>query len=132
MAKAKHSKTPAPVNERFSLEWGKIRSSNEVFEDIIFAAEKIIPREKDLIREKYGTSHIVDRSEAFLLLDGHPDEIIVGNGFEGALQLTAEARTLLERSKAFLFVLHSPEAVDLLNKSLAEGKKVNALIHSTC
>ena len=115
----------------FSVEWGKIIHNGKEFGDMLFIAGKALERDRDRIKQQYGTAHVVDEKEAALLLEGKPKEVIIGNGFEGVLQLLPEARKLIE-AKAKLTITHSPEAIALLNEKLEKGEKVNALIHTTC
>ena len=115
----------------FSIEWGRITRNGKEFGDMLFVAGKALERDKDRLKQQYGTSHVVDEKEAALLLEGNPKEVIIGNGFEGVLQVLPEAKKLLE-SKAKLTITHSPEAIALLNEKLGKGEKVNALVHTTC
>jgi hypothetical protein len=114
----------------FQLEWGKIICNGIEHEDILFVDGRIVDRNRDSIREKYGTSHCVDEGEAKKLLEGNPKEVIIGNGFEGVLFLTSKAEELLTKN-SILTIVNSKQAVEMLNIKIKEGK-VNALIHTTC
>lgn len=117
--------------EKFSLEWGKISFDGSALRDIIFAEGKVIERNYDRIKEKYGTVHIVDADEAKILLKGNPSEVIIGTGFEGLLKLDSDAQSILQQKTAMV-VATSPQAIDLLNQKLKQKIRVNALIHTTC
>jgi hypothetical protein len=117
--------------EKFVIEWGKISFDGSELRDIIFVEGKVIQRDQDSIRSKYGTSHVVDLNEARILLKGNPAEVIIGSGFEGKLKLTPDAQGLLKQRTA-LIILTNPQSVELLNEKIRRGVKVSALIHTTC
>ena len=117
--------------EKFSIEWGKISFDGSFLRDIIFFDGKVIERDYDRLKNKYGTVHTVDLDEAKILLKGNPSEVIIGTGFEGLLKINPDAESLLKQKTALLVAL-SPQAVEKLNEKIKQKVRVSALIHTIC
>ncbi len=58
--------------------------------------------------------------------------VVVGTGNYGALPITEEAERLLDEKGIELVVIPSEEATSGFNELVKEGKKVIAIIHTTC
>lgn len=83
--------------------------------------------------DKTGTRHnpgiqIVDLTD---FIDS-VDTIILSEGVDGVLQIMPETITYLEKLNKEIVVARTPIAVEKYNEFLAQGKRVGALIHSTC
>lgn len=60
-----------------------------------------------------------------------PEVVVIGTGFSGMLQVTAEAAKLLSSQGIELRVARTNEAVEVYNE-LAQKKRAAALLHLTC
>ncbi len=60
------------------------------------------------------------------------DTLIIGNGFNGALEVPAEVRRFVESKGIELLVAPTPKACALFNELFLKGKKVALLAHGTC
>ncbi|NPB01757.1 MAG: hypothetical protein GXO28_02450 [Methanopyri archaeon] len=92
-------------------------------------------REKSLSRSRFGTSHNLAPEELERLLElceEEPEVVVVGTGQSGVLTVTDEARRFLEERGIELVEAPTPEAIERYNELVEEGKKVAAVIHTTC
>lgn len=60
------------------------------------------------------------------------DIVILSRGMDLMLNVQDNTIAFLKSNKKEYYLLQSKEAVELYNKLVTEGKKVGALIHSTC
>jgi len=62
-------------------------------------------------------------------VDAWPDIVIIGSGYEGRVQVE---ESILNRTGPAVELLPTPEAIRRYNELRAAGKRVVAIIHSTC
>ncbi|MEM5812263.1 MAG: MTH938/NDUFAF3 family protein [Candidatus Aenigmatarchaeota archaeon] len=77
-------------------------------------------------------SHRFGMSELVRLLKKNPDVIIVGTGMEGSVQIEEEAGQKLEDKGISFFPEKTPNAVEVFNSMVSDGRKAVALLHITC
>ncbi|HID71967.1 MAG TPA: hypothetical protein EYP29_04400 [Thermoplasmata archaeon] len=112
-----------------STSFGKVVINGKNYGDVLIIGEKIIPRNKGLLKMLFGTSHAISEDEIRMLLKNEPEVVVIGTGQVGVLKVREEVRKKLE-AKAELIVAKTPEAVKIFNQ--LSGKRVNALLHTTC
>jgi len=117
---------------KVKIKWGKITAENHKFHDILAIGGQIGERDYNRLKEEFGTSHKIGNWEISKLFTGEPEVIIIGIGYFGAVEVPHELEKQAKKSDIELKLLKSPKAVDKYNSLNIEGKKVNALIHSTC
>ena len=100
--------------------------------EVLIVDNQAEERDESKLGELFGTTHCVGEWETEALLRGNPHYIIIGNGYSGAMEVQEEALQKLQNSGAEILVLHSPTAVAKYNELIAEDRKVNILIHTTC
>lgn len=86
-------------------------------------------RKKKLSKRKYGTSHIVSKTEAKHIFENGCDLLVIGTGQEGNVRLSPEAERYFAKKKCKILLEPTPEAIQSFNR--AEGHKM-ALMHVTC
>jgi hypothetical protein len=74
-------------------------------------------------------THFISVNEVRLLLTPDTEALIIGTGWEGRANVDP---AVYELPGVKCHVLRTPEAFDLFNKYVAEGKKVALLAHSSC
>jgi hypothetical protein len=74
-------------------------------------------------------AHFVGFSEIEGLLEERPDVLIIGTGYDNMVQVDGE---ILAMCAVQVLPLPTPEAVRRYNELKGEGKRVVAIIHSTC
>jgi len=62
--------------------------------------------------------------------DDYPDVVIIGTGYEGQVQV--EGGILTREADPIVELLPTPQAICRFNELRAAGKRVVAIIHSTC
>ncbi len=102
----------------------------EIARDIQIRADgKLRNRKKKRLRKLYGTSHVIDGKEIARVCKGNPDKLFIGQGFQGMIRLTDDAREYLEALAIACELLPSPDAAEAYNE--AEGSKA-LILHVTC
>ena len=106
-----------------------VRGTEMAYDVYVRANGKVAKRKKKRARKRYGTSHVLDADELRKVCRGDPQTVIIGNGFQGMVRLTDDAREYLETSGAEWHVLPTPGAADLYNRT--PGPKA-LFLHVTC
>lgn len=115
-----------------SVEWANVRIDGQNFWQVLIVGDKLIPREVEKVKDSYGTDHMIADWEKELLLSENPEVILIANGWSELLEIDEEFKERAAKLGIELKVLRTPEAVEEYNRLKEEGKKVNALIHTTC
>ncbi len=74
-----------------------------------------------------GKAHFIGLSEIEGLLKEEPDVLIIGTGYDNMVQVEEEIAVM-----PAVEILPTPQAVRRYNELRGEGKRVAAIIHSTC
>jgi len=114
------------------FKWGKIVVGDKEYHDILASGGKIEAREYEKLKKLFGTGHKIGNWEVENLFSNDPEVIIIGTGWVGALKVPPIIEKEAEHRGIELKLLKSPRAVKEFNRLITEGKRVNALIHSTC
>jgi hypothetical protein len=112
--------------------WSKVKIDGRNFWQVLIIDDKIIPRKVELIKEKYGTDHLISPKEQALLLSKNPEVILVANGWSGVLKVDESFKEQALKSGIELKVVLTPRIKKAYNQLVKEKKRVNALIHTTC
>ncbi len=113
------------------MEWGRIElDGSRFFKDV-----KLWPggaREWDW--RETGTRHVpgIQLADVAELLEQGCDVVILSQGQELALKTKPEVLAALQSSGIEVLQLGSNAAVERYNELVAAGRRVGALIHSTC
>ena len=98
--------------------------------DIVIRVDgKVKKRKKDVVKERHGTSHVVDAKEIGRVCRGGPEVVFVATGHQGQTAVNEEAETFLRQRRIRLEVKTTPELADAYNA--CKDRKA-ALIHVTC
>jgi hypothetical protein len=115
-----------------SVEWKKIVVDGQEYQQVLIIGDKVLERDSEKLHRLFETTHKMGDWEIETLLSNKPEIIVIGNGFDGIL---AVSEKFIEQSSKLgieLRILKTPQAVEEFNQLSEEGKKVNALIHTTC
>jgi len=115
-----------------SLIWANVKIDGQDFWQVLVINEKLVPREVERVKKEYGTDHVVADWEQELLLSENPEVILVANGWSGLLRVGEDFKKKAKKAGIELRVVLTPKVVEEYNQLIKEGKKVNALIHTTC
>jgi len=112
--------------------FGSITIDGKKFHQVLIVNDQVVERDALTLNKKFNTTHLIGDWEVKLLLKDKPETIIVGKGQSGVLKVTNEIKQNILKEGIDLKILLTPNAVKEYNKLRASGKKVNALIHTTC
>lgn len=122
-----------------SVSWGKVKIDGKDYWQVLIVDGKVIPREVEKVKEKYGTDHAIADREQELLLSGNPEVILIANGWSGLLKVSQkfnlacrQAGVKSQKLGIELRVVLTPKIVEEYNFLVQAGKRVNCLIHTTC
>lgn len=112
-------------------EFGSITIAGRVYEhDVLIRLDGAVQkRKKKLSKAVYGTSHVISLDEAQYVYEEGAEQLIIGTGQSGLVQLSNEAADYLQRKQCRVQLLPTPAAIRAWNE--AEGA-VSGLFHVTC
>jgi len=96
---------------------------------VIRLSGEIVKRKKKLSKRLYGTSHMLSKNEAKFLFEKGCEQIIIGSGQFGNVQLSPEAKTYFAKHDCEVLLKPTSEAIGAFNRSRA--RKIG-LFHVTC
>lgn len=108
-----------------SYSFGRITIKGEDFEDIKIISEKILPWH-------FIENHTVTEQDIVDLFEENPDYIIIGTGASGLVYVKNEVIKKIEEKGIKLIIENTKKACEEFNNLKKEGKRVNAILHSTC
>ena len=111
---------------------GDVVIGGKKFFQAMVVGGKTIPRDHEKLEQLFGTTHVIPDWEQDLLVSGNPEIIVIGDGWYSALKVSEEAKRKFEEAGVEVRVLDTKRAVEEYNRLVDEGKRVNALIHTTC
>jgi hypothetical protein len=114
------------------LKFGSITIDGQKYGQVLIINGKVLERNHDFLEKEFGTTHKISFEEGEKLLQEKPEYIIIGNGFNGVMEVEPEMKEKLQKNGAKILILHSPIAVKKFNDLIKQGRRVNALIHTTC
>jgi hypothetical protein len=104
-----------------------------VYSGIPFPAVDVVVHANGLPRIRGSKAHRVSAEEMERLIgsraEAWPDVVIIGTGYEDRVQVDGG---ILTRAGPVVEVLPTPQAIRRFNELRAAGKRVAAIIHSTC
>ena len=98
-----------------------------VYSAIPFPAVDLVIHANGLPAIRGSKAHFVGLAEIEELLEEEPDVLIIGTGYDNLVQVEEEISAM-----PFVEILPTPQAVRRYNELRREGKRVAAIIHSTC
>ena len=100
-----------------------------VYSAIPFPAVDLVIHANGLPALRGSKAHFVGFAEIEPLLRERPDVLIIGTGYDNMVQVE---EGILAMSAVQVLPLPTPQAVRRYNELRREGKRVAAIIHSTC
>ena len=98
-----------------------------VYSAIPFPAVDLVIHANGFPSLRGSKEHFVAFAEIEGLLEEDPDVLIIGTGYDNMVQVENEISAMPS-----IEILRTPQAVRRFNELRAEGKRVAAIIHSTC
>ena len=111
--------------------FGAITIDGKTYEHdvVVRLSGEVVKRKKKLSKRLYGTSHVLSEDEAKFLFEKGCDQVVIGSGQMGNVQLSPEAEAYFERKGCEVLLKPTPEAIQTFNRSRA--KRIG-LFHVTC
>lgn len=115
-----------------STQFGNVVIDNKKYNQVLIIGDSIIERDYDKLEELFGTSHKIGDWEIKELLKENPEIIVIGIGQNGAMEVDKEFVDDMRDRNIKAITANTPEAMKIYNEKIKQGKRVNALIHTTC
>lgn len=115
-----------------SSKFGEIIIDNKKYRQVLIIGNSVSEREYERLVGLFDTSHRIGDWEIMKLLKGSPDVVVIGTGQEGRLDVGEELFKKSKDKNIEVLVAITPEAIKIYNEKVREGRRVNALIHTTC
>jgi len=117
-----------------STQFGEIIIDDKKYHQVLIIGDKIEERDHKKLHELFDTSHKIGDWEMEKLLSNNPEIIIIGTGQNGAMAppRLSDFQNRDGGKEIELIVEPTPKAIEIYNDQVKLGKRVNALIHTTC
>jgi hypothetical protein len=115
-----------------STKFGEITIDGKKYHQVLIIGNLVVERDYKKLEELFGTSHQIGEWEVEDLLKENPEIIIVGTGQDGAMEVDRDFSEKVKNENIGLITAITPEALKIYNEKISAGKRVNALIHTTC
>lgn len=123
-----------------SAKFGKVKIDGKEYNQVLIIGNRVMERDYEKLKKLFDTSHKIGDWEIEELLKENPEIIVVATGQDGLLEVEKE---LIEKMSAQggpatggrgieVISAKTPEAIEIYNEKIKAGKRVNALIHTTC
>jgi hypothetical protein len=114
-----------------STTFGAITIDGKTYEHdvVVRLSGEVVKRKKKLSKKYYGTSHVLSKDEAKFVFEKGCEQLIIGSGQMGNVQLSPEARAYFAKKGCKVLLHPTPEAIHLFNKSNVRKIK---FFHVTC
>lgn len=115
------------------FEWASFTINGQVHNTEQGVGKDIMLSPAGLTPWKEREGHLLKPKMLKRAVDLHPDVLIVGNGVQGALDVSKKARKYVkEAGIPDLLILKTPDACREYNRQSRQGKRVILLAHGTC
>jgi hypothetical protein len=115
-----------------SSKFGQVTINGKIYRDVLVIGELVKERDDDRLIAEVGGHHRLGNFEVEELTANNPELVIIGNGTNGDVEVGEAPREEFKKKGIELKILKTPAAILEFNKMVSQGKKVNALIHTTC
>jgi len=115
-----------------STKFGEVVIDNKRYNQVLIIGGSVIERDYKKLEELFGTSHKIGGWEIEDLLKENPEIIIIGTGQDGMMEVDEDILEDLKKRNIEVITEITPEAIKIYNGKVKAGKRVNALIHTTC
>jgi hypothetical protein len=115
-----------------STQFGEVVIDDKKYHQALIIGDKIEERDYKKLKELFDTAHKIGDWEIEALISNNPEIIIIGTGQNGAMSVDEDSAKKLKAKSSELIIAETPQAIEIYNEQVKLGKKVNALIHTTC
>ena len=118
-----------------STQFGEVIIDDKKYHQVLIVGDKAEERDCEKLKKLFDTTHKIGDWEIEKLLKGNPQVIIIGTGQNGAMELDRETIQKLQSKGAKIISDITPKMIEIYNSQVRLGKlgkRINALIHTTC
>jgi hypothetical protein len=115
-----------------SVEFGSIVVDGKKYHQVLIVGSETFERDSEKLESLFGTTHKIGDWEIEGLVVGNPEMILVATGFDCALEVDTGFVDSAIENNVKVVVASTPKIVDFYNERTKQGKRINALIHTTC
>jgi len=115
-----------------STKFGEIIVDDKKYHQVLIIGDKIEERDWEKLKKLFDTAHKIGDWEIEKLLSNSPEIIIIGTGQDGAMAIDDEIVKKFRELSIETITDITPKAIEIYNEKIKQGKRVNALIHTTC
>lgn len=115
-----------------STEFGEITIDGKKYYQVLIVGDLVMERDSEKLEKLLGTTHKIGDWERDELLKANPEIIVIGTGQSSVMRVDGELANGLAKKSIELIAVSTPEAIEIYNEKIKQGKRVNALIHTTC
>ena len=117
-----------------STQFGEVVVDNKKYHQVLIIGDKVEERDWEKLKKLFDTTHKIGDWEIKELISNNPEIIIIGTGQNGAMASEEPAANLRKQAGESIEIImaETPKAIETYNEKVKSGKKVNALIHTTC
>jgi len=115
-----------------STQFGEITIDGKKYNQVLIIGDLAAERDYEKLKGLFGTSHKIGDWEIEELLKENPEIIVVGSGQNGAMEIDGEFFEEMKKKGIEVIAETTPKAIEIFNAKIKEGKRINALIHTTC
>lgn len=115
-----------------STKFGEVVVDGKKYNQVLIVGDSVAERDYEKLKELFGTSHRIGDWEAEVLLKGNPEVVVIGTGQDGKLEVDKDFLDRVQKEGVETLAAITPEAIKIYNEKVKAGKRVNALIHTSC
>ncbi|OGZ31963.1 MAG: hypothetical protein A2V69_03590 [Candidatus Portnoybacteria bacterium RBG_13_40_8] len=119
-----------------STKFGEIVIDDKKYHQVLIIGDKVEERDYKKLEDLFNTSHKIGDWEIEKLISNNPEIILIGTGQNGAMASPRlsdfQNRDGGKGRNIELIIEPTPKAISIYNEQIKLGKRVNALIHTTC
>jgi len=115
-----------------STKFGEVVIDDKKYGQVLIIGDAIFERDEEKLRKLFDTTHRIGDWEIDQLLKAKPEAVIIGTGQSGVLKVEKEFLERMEKAGIEVITAITPKAIKIYNEMAERGRRVNALIHTTC
>ena len=115
-----------------STQFGEVTVDNKKYHQVLIIGDKVEERDTEKLKKLFDTTHKIGDWEVEKLISNEPEVIVIATGQDGAMAVDDELVSKFSKISKEVIVEKTPKAIEVYNDQVKLGKKVNALIHTTC
>lgn len=115
-----------------STKFGEVVIDGKKYNQVLIIGDLIIERDYERLKKLFNTSHKIGEWETNELLKEKSEIIVVGTGQNALLEIDKDFSNAMEDKDIEVISAPTPKAIQIYNEKVRAGKRVNALIHTTC